>query len=116
MTDRELLERFRTSRDEDAFEGLVLRHGPMVLGLCRRVLRDAHEADDVFQATFLLLARNAGTIRDLDSVAGWLYGVAYRIAVREKAGARRRLAGGRDLAMAVTGIGEDRADEDRRDR
>ena len=102
MTDREMLERFVTGRDEDAFEGLVVRHGPMVLGLCRQILRDAHEAEDAFQATFLVLARNATTIRNLDSVGSWLHGVAYRLAVRAKTDARRRVSEGRDPAMIAS--------------
>ena len=103
MTDRQLLESFLTRRDEESFEGLVLRHGPMVLGLCRQILRDTHEAEDAFQATFLLLARNAATIRNLDSIASWLHGVAYRVSLKARAGARRRAPEGRGLEMAVTG-------------
>ena len=90
MTDGELLERFVTARDEAAFEGLVRRHGPMVLGLCRRALRDDHEADDAFQATFLVLVRNARTIRKRDSLASWLYGVALRVTRKAKVGAKQR--------------------------
>jgi RNA polymerase sigma factor (sigma-70 family) len=85
LTDGELLERFRTRREEAAFAVLVERHGPMVLGVCRRVLRDAHAAEDAFQATFLVLVRRAASIRKRDSVAGWLYGVAQRIAARARA-------------------------------
>jgi hypothetical protein len=62
LTDAELLGRFVAARDEAAFEALVYRHGPMVLGLCRRVLGDAHHAEDAFQATFLILARKASTV------------------------------------------------------
>lgn len=90
MTDGELLERFVTARDEAAFEGLVRRHGPMVLGLCRRALRDNHDAEDAFQATFLVLVRNAQTIRKRDSLASWLYGVALRVTRKAQVGARQR--------------------------
>jgi RNA polymerase sigma factor (sigma-70 family) len=90
MTDSDLLERFVTAHDESAFEGLVRRHGPMVLGLCRRALRDDHEAEDAFQATFMVLVRNARTIRKRDSLASWLYGVALRVTRKAQAGARQR--------------------------
>src|SRR5262245_9730388 len=79
-SNRQLLERFTLTGDESAFAALVDRHGPMLLGLCRRLLSDAHLADDVVQATFLVLARKAGSIRRRDSLASWLYGVAQRIA------------------------------------
>ncbi len=102
MTDKQLIESFLTRRDEASFESLVLRHGPMVLGLCRQVLRDSHEAEDAFQATFLLLARNAATIKNLDSLASWLYGVAYRVSLKAKAGARRRAHEGPGVEMAVS--------------
>ncbi len=75
-----------------AFEALVRRHGPMVLAVCRGVLRDAHETDDVFQATFLVLARRAATIRDRDRLAVWLARTARRIAVRSRGEAARREA------------------------
>src|SRR4051812_46167739 len=90
MTDSDLLERFVTAQDESAFEGLVRRHGPMVLGLCRRALRDDHEAEDAFQATFMVLVRNARTIRKRESLASWLYGVALRVTRKAQAGARQR--------------------------
>jgi RNA polymerase sigma factor (sigma-70 family) len=88
MSDGELLERFRVHREETAFALLVQRHGPMVLGVCRRLLADAHAAEDAFQATFLVLVRKAASIRKRDSVASWLHGVARRIAVK----ARQRTA------------------------
>ena len=81
--DRQLLERFLTSGAESAaaaFKTLVQRHGPMVWGVCCRVLTDRHDAQDAFQATFLILARQARSIRNRDSVASWLYGVALRAA------------------------------------
>jgi RNA polymerase sigma factor (sigma-70 family) len=89
MTDRQLLERFLTQRDEDAFEALVRRHGPMVWGVCRRVLHHLHDAEDAFQATFLVLARKAVAIRQRESVGSWLYGAAFRSALEAKAVRRR---------------------------
>ncbi|MGH7222719.1 MAG: sigma-70 family RNA polymerase sigma factor, partial [Gemmataceae bacterium] len=86
LGDADLLERFRLRREEAAFTLLVQRHGPMVLAVCRRVLGDAHEAEDAFQATFLVLVRDAGTIRKQQSLAAWLHGVASRLAHK----ARRR--------------------------
>ncbi|HWY87934.1 MAG TPA: sigma-70 family RNA polymerase sigma factor, partial [Gemmataceae bacterium] len=91
LTDCELLERFVTHREESAFTFLVRRHGPMILGVGRRLLGDAHEAEDVFQATFLVLARRTSAIGGKKSVGGWLYGVAHNIALkaRAKTAARR---------------------------
>jgi RNA polymerase sigma factor (sigma-70 family) len=93
VTDRQLLERF-TTRDGDgadvAFASLVDRHGPMVLRLCRKVLRDRDEADDAFQATFFILAIKAGSIRDRDSLVSWLYSVAYNVAATARSSASRR--------------------------
>jgi RNA polymerase sigma factor (sigma-70 family) len=92
VDDRQLLERFTAGRDEPAFAELVRRHGPMVLGVCRRVLHNAHDADDAFQATFLVLVRKAGSISKGESVGGWLHQVAHNLALkaREQAAARRR--------------------------
>jgi RNA polymerase sigma factor (sigma-70 family) len=89
-SDAELLERFVRGRDVAAFELLVWRHQRLVFGVCRRVLRDANDAEDAFQATFLALLRRAGSIRHGQALAGWLYQVAYRIAWRIQAGLRRR--------------------------
>src|SRR5262245_1713415 len=89
-TDSHLLARFVIDSDEDAFAALLLRHGPLVRGVCRQVLRDAHEADDAFQATFLVLARKARSIRQGQCLAAWLYRVAYHIAVQACAGLARR--------------------------
>jgi RNA polymerase sigma factor (sigma-70 family) len=82
--DAHLLERFARRGDEAAFERLVLLHGPMVLGLCRRLLRHEQDAEDAFQATFLTLARKAGSIRNEESVPSWLYKVAFRVACRTR--------------------------------
>ncbi|TMQ33303.1 MAG: sigma-70 family RNA polymerase sigma factor, partial [Planctomycetota bacterium] len=81
LPDAELLARFVALRDEAAFELLLWRHGPMVLGLCRRLLRSAEDVEDVFQATFLALARKCGSIAKREAVGSWLYKVAYRIAL-----------------------------------
>jgi RNA polymerase sigma factor (sigma-70 family) len=89
VPDVQLVERFLTQRDESAFELLVWRHGAMVLGVCRRILGDAHEAEDAFQATFLVLARKAASAARHRSVGGWLHTVAYRVALRARA---RRVA------------------------
>src|SRR5688500_14498045 len=75
-SDWHLLDRFVKLRDEQAFAVLVQRHGPMVMGVCRRVLRHSEDAEDAFQATFIILARKAGTIRRGASAGSWLYGVA----------------------------------------
>ncbi len=95
FSDEQLLERFLARRDEaseGAFAELVQRHGPMVLGVCRRILGDAHEAEDAFQATFLVLARKAATVVRREKVASWLYGVAVRTAKEARGRAARRRA------------------------
>ncbi len=87
LTDGQLLQRCLGGRDggaQPAFTALVERHGPMVLDVCRQVLGDLHDADDAFQATFLVLLRKAGTVRNADSVASWLHGVAYRVSRRAR--------------------------------
>ncbi len=96
LGDRVLLERFAERQDasdasaELAFAALVERHGPMVLRVCRAVLGDRHESEDAFQATFLVLASRARSIRRGDSVGSWLHGVALRVANRERRRAARR--------------------------
>jgi RNA polymerase sigma factor (sigma-70 family) len=92
-SDAELLGRFVRCRDESAFAGLVTRHGPMVRNVCRRLLGDWHAAEDACQATFLVLARRAGSLRRPAALAGWLYAVAYRVALRARAGLARQKAG-----------------------
>jgi len=97
LSDRQLLARFVAARDETAFAALVRRHGPMVLGACRRVLRDYHDAEDAWQATFLVLARKAASLAVGESLGCWLYGVAYRAALEAREfNARRR---GREVPM-----------------
>src|SRR5436309_10505921 len=92
VTDSQLLAGFLAERREAAFAALVRRHGPMVLGVCRRILRQAQDAEDAFQATFLALARQARCVGKQGSVGGWLYRVAYRVAVKAKMSGLKRKA------------------------
>jgi RNA polymerase sigma factor (sigma-70 family) len=109
-TDGQLLGAFVTDRDGDAFATLVRRHGPMVLGVCRRVIGDAHLAEDAFQATFLVLARRAGAIRPRHLVGPWLYGVAYRTALKARGTAARRKAKEKQVdAMPQPAVSPDEA-------
>jgi RNA polymerase sigma factor (sigma-70 family) len=84
LLDGQLLERFTRGHEDAAFAALVRRHGPLVLGVCRRVLHDMHDAEDAFQATFLVLAQKARSIAKRESLGSWLYKVAYRVAVRAR--------------------------------
>ncbi len=105
LGDEALLRRFATRREEGAFAVLVERHGPMVLGVCQHVLGDPHDAQDAFQAVFLILARRAGSIRSGGSVGSWLHGVALRVAAKAKvAAARRRVHERRGGEMAARRI------------
>ena len=90
LDEADLLERFTAQRDESALEALIERHGPMVMGVCRRRLIDPHDVDDAFQATFLILIRKARGLRDQHRLGPWLHGVAYRVAARARADAFRR--------------------------
>jgi RNA polymerase sigma factor (sigma-70 family) len=89
-SDAELLDRFALRDDHAAFAALVRRHGPMVFGVCRRVLCDPHDAEEAFQSTFLVLVRKAGDLRQPDRLGNWLYGVANRVARKAKVSAARR--------------------------
>jgi RNA polymerase sigma factor (sigma-70 family) len=112
-TDGQLLADFLARRDGGAFEALLRRHGPMVLGVCRRVLGDAHDAEDAFQATFLVLVRKAAGLRCRERVGNWLYGVAYRTARKARVmNARRRARERRATAGARPGAGRDAATEE----
>jgi RNA polymerase sigma factor (sigma-70 family) len=106
-SDGHLLDRFVTHHDESAFEGLMQRHGPLVIGVCRRVLQDSHDVDDAFQATFLVLVRKARSLGRQGSIAGWLYTVAYHIALKAKARAARQ----RDLQQRRPAMPASTSDE-----
>ncbi len=100
VSDGRLLERFAAHRDEAAFEALVRRHGSMVWGICRRLLRDHHDAEDAFQVTFLVLARKGQSIAQRELVANWLYAVAYQTALKARSmKARRRMREGQVTNM-----------------
>lgn len=96
----QLLHRFVAQRDPVAFEALLVLHGPMVLGVCRRHLRDPHDVDDAFQATFLVLVRRVNALRGLDQLGPWLHGVAFRVASRARVTAARRRERERDSPAA----------------
>jgi RNA polymerase sigma factor (sigma-70 family) len=107
LSDRQILERFVDRRDESAFEALMVRHGPMVLNVCRQLLRNPHDVEDAFQAVFLVLVRKARGVRVEGSLGPWLYTVANRVAARARAN-RRRL-GTREISAAME-IAESTAD------
>ncbi|WP_406697035.1 sigma-70 family RNA polymerase sigma factor [Singulisphaera sp. Ch08] len=107
VDDNQLLDRFLSSRDsgaEAAFAALVERHGPMVLGICRRRLGDPHDAQDAFQTTFLVLVKRAHSIRNQKSVASWLFGVACRVTARAKRDEARRIAKERHAAKMLEAL------------
>src|SRR4051812_37559107 len=92
LTEAQLLRQYAARRDEVAFAAIVARHGPMVLGVCRTLLADSHDAEDAFQATFLVLVKKAGSLGDRDVLGAWLYGVARRVALKARSQAARRHA------------------------
>src|SRR5262249_39609757 len=98
LSDGQLLARFIDQHDEVAFAALVQRHGPMVLGTCRRVLGNAHDADDAFQATFPILVHKAASLASREQVGSWLYGVAFRTALAARAAGKRR--GAREMQVS----------------
>jgi RNA polymerase sigma factor (sigma-70 family) len=104
-TDGQLLEQYLVAENQAAFAALVKRHGPMVHAVCRRVLGNAHDADDAFQAVFIVLMRKARTIMSCESLGGWLHGVAYRTALKARSSAVRRLF--MEKRAAATGTVED---------
>src|SRR5712671_3925221 len=101
LSDAQLLDQFVTRRDELAFEVLLWRHGTMVLDVCRRLLHHEQDAEDAFQATFLILVRKADTIGKRESVGSWLYKVAYRVACAARALAGKHNRNGLALESAV---------------
>jgi RNA polymerase sigma factor (sigma-70 family) len=105
-SDGQLLGAFIERRDEEAFTRLVERHGPMVLGVCRRVLASVHDAEDAFQATFLVLVRKARAIGRRELVGNWLYGVAYRTALEARAKKLRRMARQKPIADVAGPVAE----------
>jgi RNA polymerase sigma factor (sigma-70 family) len=112
VSDRALLERFLDQRDPAAFAALVRRHGPTVYGVCRRVLKNVHDAEDAFQATFLVLVRRGRSIARRDALGSFLYGVAYRVALRARADAVRRRKHERQAASGVEASVPERPPED----
>src|SRR5262245_23759218 len=90
ISDREYLERFVRRHDQAAFAALVRRHGPMVQGVCQRLLHHRHDAEDAFQATFLVLVRKAGSLQKPELLGNWLYGVAFRTACKARSLTSRR--------------------------
>ena len=98
LTDQQLLEDYTSRRDAAALAAIVQRHGPMVWGVCRRVLTNYHDAEDAFQATFLVLVRRAASIASPELLANWLYGVAHQTAIKARATVARRKMRERQVA------------------
>jgi RNA polymerase sigma factor (sigma-70 family) len=109
--DATLLGRFISDRDEGAFAALVRRHSPMVLRVCQRVLGNEYDAEDSFQATFLVLARKAATVQPRDSLAAWLHGVARRVALKARSVRIRHLRDARPRATTPGGASPDPLDD-----
>src|SRR5262249_13567622 len=107
LSDGELLERFAAQREEAAFAALLCRHGPMVFGVCQSILQDTQDAEDAFQATFLVLARQPQAIGKPASVSSWLHGVAYRLAMKARAEAARRRSCERQLVSRLATESQD---------
>jgi RNA polymerase sigma factor (sigma-70 family) len=106
LPEGQLVARFVQERDESAFEAIVSRHGPMVLGICRRLLDHPQDVEDAFQATFLVLVKKAGSLRDRDLLGNWLHGVAFRVATRSRRDRSRRRLRER-LSAAETSMAPD---------
>src|SRR5271166_5253265 len=104
LSEAQLLDRFIEQRDPGAFEALLARHGPMVLSVCRGILRDPADAEDAFQATFLVMVKRAGTIRGRHALGGWLYQVAHRVAIQANKDAARRRTHEREAGQMATAI------------
>jgi RNA polymerase sigma factor (sigma-70 family) len=113
LSDPQLLEQFALHQHEEAFEVLLHRHGPLVLGVCRRMLFDMQDAEDAFQATFLILARKAGSITRRSLLCNWLYGVAFRVAARARKHAfRRRVIERQDIDLTTVAGAETSVEPD----
>jgi RNA polymerase sigma-70 factor (ECF subfamily) len=110
LPDGKLLERYVAKHDENAFAALVQRYGPLVIGVCERILQHSHDAEDAFQATFLVLARRAATLDGRGPLGNWLYAVAYRTAIKTRQNATRRRA--RELQVLTMSTGLSRNEEE----
>ena len=118
LTDRQVLDQFTSQRDataQAAFQVLVIRHGPMVLRVCQNLLQDPNDVQDAFQATFLVLVKQGSSIRRLNSVGGWLYGVACRVAARARVDAGRRRRAEQSAALRVVEAVSTEADDQERE-
>src|SRR6266404_3163147 len=110
LTDQQLLEDYLSRRDEAALAALVQRHGPMVWGVCRRVLGNYHDAEDAFQATFLVLVRKAASVVPRDRVGNWLFGVACRTSRKVHAAATKQRAKERQVKVMPEPLLESKED------